>query len=211
VKLLFVTATNTNIGKTFTTIKLIEGFAKQGIAVGVFKPIETGVTHEPEDAKLLLKTVQKYNQNFKNLKPIDITSYTFKLPAAPFCADLARTINVEKIKAKIETLKKLCDLLIIEGAGGLMVPITSNYMMIDLIEELDTMTLLVTSSRLGSINDTQLSIEALKQRSISFDWTVNLFEEKEAFRKVTQPYYDKAFPTWWSLDDGLEKFILKYK
>ena len=200
-KMLFVTATNTNVGKTYTTIKLIESFARQGILVGVCKPIETGVTTEPLDAKLLLQTVQKHNPNFSTLKPKDITAYTFELPAAPFCADTSKTIDIQTIKDKITQLQQLCDLLIVEGAGGLMVPITQTYKMINLAKELNCKTLLVTPSKLGSINDTELSIEALKSRNISFEWCVNLFEDKEMFQEVTQPYYDAVYPNWWSVEN----------
>jgi dethiobiotin synthetase len=210
VKSLFITATNTNIGKTFTTIKLIENFSKQGVLVGVCKPIETGVICEPEDSKLLLETVQRYNPNFDSLSPKDITAYTFELPSAPFCADREKTIKIEKIKEKIKALQKRCDLLIIEGAGGLFVPITATYNMIDLAKELKAQTLLVTPSKLGCINDTLLSIEALKSRDIDFDWAVNLFEDKESFTEVTQPYYDKAFPNWWSVQNGLKDFVIKH-
>ena len=205
--MLFVTATNTNVGKTYTTIKLIESFSKQGILVGVCKPIETGVVTEPLDAKQLLDTVQKHNPNFSSLKPKDITAYTFELPAAPFCADTKKIINIEKIKDKIIELQQLCDLLIIEGAGGLMVPITQNYKMIDLAKDLKCKTLLVTPSKLGCINDTELSIEALKSRDIDFDWCVNLFEDRAMFQEVTQPYYDALYPKWWSLKE-LDKNIL---
>ena len=206
---LFVTATNTNVGKTYTTLKLIESFSKLGISVGVCKPIETGVVTEPLDAQELLECVQKYNPNFKALKPKDITAYTFSLPAAPFCADHKKIIKIEKIKEKINELQKLCDLLIIEGAGGLMVPITKEYKMIDLAKELNLKTLLVTPSKLGCINDTLLSIEALKRHNISFDWCVNVFEDKDEFSEVTKPYYDAIFEGWWSLSEGLEKFCLK--
>lgn len=209
-KSLFITATNTDVGKTYTTVKLIEQFAKTGISVGVCKPIETGVTSEPIDAKLLLETVQKYNQNFQTLQPHDITAYTFKLPAAPFCADLNKTININHIKRKIKALQSLCDLLIIEGAGGLMVPITANYSMIDLAKELNSMILLVTPSKLGCINDTLLSIEALEKREIDFDWCVNLHEDREKFEEVTQPFYDEVFPEWWSVQEGLNNFIHQY-
>lgn len=207
---LFVTATNTNVGKTYTTLKLIESFSKQGISVGVCKPIETGVINEPLDAKALLEEVQKYNANFKGLKPRDITAYTFELPAAPFCADLEQIIQIDVIKTKIDELQQLCDLLIIEGAGGLMVPITKEYKMIDLAKELKLNTLLVTPSKLGCINDTLLSMEALKKYDISFDWCVNLFEDKDTFKEVTQPYYDAVFKEWWCLDEGLEKFCKNY-
>ena len=199
--MLFVTATNTNVGKSYTTIKLIESFSKQGILVGICKPIETGVVTEPLDAKLLLESVQQYNPHFSTLTPKEITAYTFELPAAPFCADSQKTIDIEKIKDKIMELQQLCELLIIEGAGGLMVPITQNYKMIDLINELKCKTLLVTPSKLGCINDTELSIEALRNRGIDFNWCVNIFEDKEMFQEVTQPYYDAVYPNWWSLNE----------
>ncbi len=209
-KSLFVTATNTDIGKTYTTLKLIELLGKQGISVGICKPIETGVEDEPLDATLLLKCVQKYNENFQNLKPKDITAYTFPLPSAPFCADKEKTIEVKNIRKKIEELQKLCDFLIIEGAGGLFVPITANYYIIDLAKELNIPTLLVTPSKLGCINDTLLSIEALKNRDIKFDWAVNLFEDRESFQEVTKPFYDEVFPNWWTIQNSLEKFLKEF-
>jgi dethiobiotin synthetase len=209
VKLLFVTATNTDIGKTYASLRLIEGFAKEGIRVGICKPIETGVINEPIDATKLLKKVQQYNNEFCSLKPKDITAYTFTIPASPFCADIDKIIDIKKIKQKIMELSKLCDLLIIEGAGGLMVPITQNYMMIDLVKELNSTLLLVTPSKLGCINDTQLSIEMLKQREINFDWCVNMFKDKDKFQETTQPFYDNVFPRWWILQENLQNYIKK--
>jgi len=206
VRSLFITATGTNVGKTHTTLKLIELLSQQGYKVGVYKPIETGVTDRALDASLLLKACQKVNENFKDLSPEDITAYTFPLPAAPFCADEKESIDLKKVIEKHEALSKLCDILLVEGAGGLMVPITKEYMMINLIKELNAKTLLVTPSRLGCINDTVLSILALNTFDIDFDWCVNLYEDKENFDKVTQPYYDAVFPTWWSVDSGLENF-----
>jgi dethiobiotin synthetase len=207
---LFITATNTNVGKTHTTIQLIEAFSAQGFSVGVFKPIETGVTDKPLDATILLKACQKVNKNFQNFQPEDITAYTFPLPAAPFCADIDSTINLQHIIDKHEKLSKLCDILLVEGAGGLMVPITKEYMMINLIKELEAKTLLVTPSRLGCINDTLLSILSLKTFDIDFDWCVNVYEDKNGFKEVTQPYYDAVFPQWWSVESGLKRFISTY-
>ncbi len=207
---LFITATGTNVGKTYTTVKLIEALASKGLAVGVYKPIETGVTDTVPDATILLETCKKVNRKFKDLKPQDITAYTFPLPAAPFCADIDNTIDIQKIIDKHEELSKLCDILLVEGAGGLMVPISKEYMMINLIKELDAKTLLVTPSRLGCINDTVLSILALKTFDIDFNWCVNLHEDKESFAEVTQPYYDEVFPKWWSIDEGLKTFISTY-
>ena len=207
---LFITATGTNVGKTHTTLKLIKAFALQGLKVGVFKPIETGVTDTAYDATILLEACQKVNKRFIGLTVQDITAYTFHLPAAPFCADIDSTINIRKIIDKYEKLSKLCDILLVEGAGGLMVPITKEYMMINLIKELNVKTLLITPSRLGCINDTVLSILALKTFDINFDWCVNLYEDKESFSEVTKPYYDEVFPEWWSVEEGIQRFVSSY-
>lgn len=210
VQSLFITATGTNVGKTHTTLKLIEAFASKGLAVGVFKPIETGVTDTAPDATILLEACKKVNENFKSLSPKDITAYTFSLPAAPFCADTDKTISLQHIIDKHRELSKLCDILLVEGAGGLMVPLTKEYMMLNLIKELNAKTLLVTPSKLGCINDTLLSILALKTFDIDFDWCVNLYENQEDFNEVTKPYYDEVFPYWWSVDKGLQRFISAY-
>ena len=203
---LFITATGTNVGKTHTTLQLIEHLSSQGHKVGIYKPIETGVTTTAPDASLLLEACKKVNENFKDFSVDDITAYTFPLPAAPFCADVDHVIDLKMIVEKHEILSKYCDILLVEGAGGLMVPITREYMMINLIKDLNAKTLLVTPSRLGCINDTILSIMALKTFDIDFDWCVNLHEDKEKFAEVTQPYYDAVFPEWWSAEEGLETF-----
>ena len=158
---LFITATGTNVGKTHTTVQLIELLSDRGLAVGAYKPIETGVGTIAHDASLLLKACQKVNENFKHFTPEEITAYTFPLPAAPFCADTNHEISLDKIMDRFHALSKLCDILLVEGAGGLMVPITKDFMMIDLIEKLGSDVLLVTPSRLGCINETLLSREAV--------------------------------------------------
>ncbi|TNF43538.1 MAG: dethiobiotin synthase [Epsilonproteobacteria bacterium] len=210
VQTLFITATGTNIGKTHTTVQLIEAFAAKGLSVGVYKPIETGVDPVALDASLLLKVCQKVNKNFKNLTPEDITAYTFPLPAAPFCADTEQIIDLNKIMEKYHELSQLCDILLVEGAGGLMVPVTKEYMMINLAKELNAKVLLVTPSRLGCINDTLLSMSALRSYDLEFDWCVNIHEDKDTFEEVTQPFYDEVFPDWWSVDKGLQRFISTY-
>lgn len=207
---LFVTATGTDIGKSYVALKLIDAFSRRGIRIGVCKPVETGVIDTPLDARLLLEACQKYNPSFIPLSPEAITAYTFFLPAAPFCADAEGVIDPEKIVEKINELQKICDLLIVEGAGGLMVPITRDFMMIDLAKKIDAKILLVTPSRLGCINDTLLSLEALRSREMDFDWCVNLYEDRNNFAEVTQPYYDAAYPEWWSVQEGLEGYIDRF-
>lgn len=206
-KSLFVTATNTNVGKTYATLQLIEALAKAGVRVGVYKPVETGVKDKPEDAAALLEACKRRNDAFASLQPEDITAYTFSLPAAPFCADEKKIIDPRYIVEKHDWLLKKCDVLLVEGAGGLLVPLTETYMMIHLIKDIDASALLVTPSRLGCINDTLLSMMALRQFDVTFEWCVNLYEDTDAFARVTQPYYDAVFPGWWSLQEGLEAYV----
>lgn len=205
---LFITATNTDIGKTYAATALLEALGERGIAIGAVKPIETGVSNIPQDAEKLLNICKKYNKNFHFLEPKDICAYTFALPAAPFSADSGNIIDTKTIPSKIAEIEKLCDFLLIEGAGGLYVPITKSYFMIDLIEELQSPTLLVTPSHLGCINETLLSIKALEERAISYHWCVNLYRDKDAFIETTKPFYDTKFTKWQTLQEFIEEFTI---
>jgi len=204
---IFLTATGTGVGKTTVAYKLIEKLAQRGVRPGVFKAIETGVETSPQDAKMLLEICSKYNSNFTSLTPFDITAYTFTLASAPFCADSKQIIDISYIIQRAKELEELCDILIIEGAGGLMVPIKSDYFMIDLIKDLSSYALLVTPSKLGCINETLLSLEALKSRNIEYDWCVNIYEDMDSFDIVTKPFYDEAMDSWWSVEEGLDRFV----
>jgi dethiobiotin synthetase len=209
-KPIFITATNTDVGKTYTALQLIDEFSKLGLKPVVYKPIETGVEKTPHDASMLLAKAQSVNTNLSSLTPFDITSYTFTLPASPYVAKCEKDIYISKLKSDFEKLSLLGDIVLIEGAGGLMVPVTKEFKMIDMISIFDAHALLVTSSRLGSINDTLLSIEALQNRQLEFDWCVNVFKDIESFDLVTKPYYDEELPSWWSVQDGLAEFVKEY-
>ncbi|SFP40945.1 dethiobiotin synthase [Hydrogenimonas thermophila] len=206
---IFVTATNTNIGKTHTTIALMKEAAKQGLRPAAFKPIETGVLNgKPDDGTILLKTIQELNPLANELTINDVVPIQFELPAAPYVAKGNKTISFDLIKEKLKKIEKVCDILFIEGAGGLLVPIEDNLFMIDLpaIFKVDR-TLLISPSRLGSINDTLLSMEALTRRKIDFDLAINLYEDYESFEEVTLPYYKKAGESFYLLPRDLSKLI----
>ncbi len=203
----FISATGTGVGKTYAACAIIEALGSLGIKVGACKAIETGVNSIPQDANSLLKSLRPFNPNFKTLSPFDICAYTFSLPAAPFCADSNSVIKIEEILKKINQLESLCDILIIEGAGGLMVPITKDYYMIDLASELKAQTLLVCPSELGSINSTLLSLNLLESKQIPYEWCINLYRDKESFDRITKPYYDASHPMWWTLQEGLDTYI----
>ena len=188
----FITATNTDVGKTYACTQFLKYYAKQGYKVGYYKPIETGVQDTPLDGTKMLQLVKELNPTFE-VSINDVVPYQFKLPAAPFVAKENTTIDIELLKQKKEYLLQFCDILIIEGAGGLMVPIEKDFFIIDLIQTFNVPAKLITPSRLGCINDTLLSIEALKNKKIDFEWYINLYEDKETFENVTLPYYEATF------------------
>ncbi len=199
-KQLFITATNTDIGKTYASELFLRYYAKKGLKVGYFKPCETGVIDLPLDGNKMLNLTKELNPEF-DVSINDVVPYQFRLPAAPYVAKENTKIDINFIIKKRDYLLSFCDILIIEGAGGLMVPIEKEYFIIDLIKELNSKAVLICPSKLGSINDTLLSQEALKNRDIDFDWYINLYEDKDNFEEVTMPFYKDYFSEVSFLDD----------
>jgi len=189
---IFITATNTDVGKTYASEQFLRYYAKKGLKVGYFKPIETGVVNSPLDGSKMLNLVKELNVDF-DFEMKDIVPYQFKLPAAPFVAKNDTKIDLDFLLEKKEELEKKCDILIIEGAGGLMVPIEKDFFIIDLIKFFNAKAKLITPSKLGCINDTLLSINALKGKNIEFDWYINLFLDKDEFSEVSLPFYKEYF------------------
>lgn len=189
-KRFFVTATNTNIGKTYTTKLLLREFASRGLLVGAIKPIETGVMDGyAVDGEELLDTIKELNPRLWSLDVSDVVVMTYELGAAPFVASKNKKLDLKKIVSKIEEMENLCDIVIIEGAGGLYVPIDDKYMMIDLIKELDAKALLVTHCSLGCINDTLLSKKALEDKKIAHAVAFNCKDDDGSFAILSKPYF----------------------
>ena len=191
----FITATNTNVGKTKASEVFLKKFALENKRVGYFKPIETGVVDKPLDGTVMFDLTKSLNKEFINLSINDIVPYQFKLPAAPFVANKENIdINIDFIKNKISYLLQFCDTLIIEGAGGLYVPIKKDYFMYDLIKDINpTQTYLIVPSQLGSINETMLNIDFLTKNKINFKWYINLYQDKKEFEEITLPFYNAYF------------------
>jgi dethiobiotin synthetase len=176
---IFITATNTNIGKTYTTLRLIQPLSDMGYKVGVFKPIETGVTKTPSDAKQLYDKAIYFNPLLKQLTLDDIAPIQFSLPAAPM---VAGEVDFTKINKAYNKIKSLCDILLIEGAGGIMVPVKKDFYMYDFIKYFQAKSLLVVQSKLGCINDLELNLSFFTPDL----WAINLFDED--FYQISYPY-----------------------
>jgi dethiobiotin synthetase len=157
---LFVTGTDTGVGKTFFACRLIEELTRRGEKVGIFKPIETGIiTEVTSDAALLKKAA------LSNLPVTLISPYRFKTVAAPRVASLRerRKIVLRKIINSFRTISQNHTWSIVEGAGGLTVPIHKEFDMANLIGTLNLPLILISREKIGAINQTLLSLHYAKQ------------------------------------------------
>lgn len=205
-KRIFVTATNTDIGKTYTSLALIESFSRLGLRVGAFKAIETGVVEgRPLDGSRLLEAIRVHNSAFDAFTTADIVPMQFPLPAAPFVANEARGIDLACFDEPLAKIEAHCDVVIIEGAGGLMVPVDTTTMMIDLPGYFNATTLLVSHCHLGCINDTLLSINALEERKLPFVWALNCREGMDAFNQTSRPYFEYRFGSFLTVQHDIDR------
>lgn len=153
---IFVTGTDTGVGKTMVTAALAHHFTARGLKVGVMKPIETGVedTAEPgEDAALLCWSAGSTDDRDA------VSPYRYQKPLAPCQAASAagEQIDAGRIFEAFNRLVVGKDLVLVEGAGGLMVPITGGYLMADLARDLNLPVMVVSHPRLGTLNHTILT------------------------------------------------------
>ena len=162
----FVTGTGTGVGKTFATACLADFFVKKGLRTVVMKPLQTGISEGDDDIAVIKKAVPGLVSLPAELENI----YRFELPSSPDLA--ARTenssIDISRIVSAVSELENSFspDVLILEGAGGLYVPVNGRVMMIDLLKVLDIPAVVVCDSGLGTINHSLLSFRALLSEKI---------------------------------------------
>jgi len=166
-KKFFITGTDTDIGKTFITAGLAFAAAvKNGEQTAVIKPVQTGIGEYLPD----LCEIRRIVPEIMNLPENIATPYSFKLPASPHlaAAEENESIELSVIKNAVSQAEKQFspDTLLIEGAGGVFVPLSSEILMLDLIKELSIPVIIVASSSLGTINHTLLTIEVLKRAEV---------------------------------------------
>ena len=161
----FITGTDTGIGKTVVTAALALSLKERGLRVAVMKPIETGC----QNTERLGTDGERLRMAVDATTSIDLISpYRFFLPVAPLAAARAAgiTIEIDHIATACRDLARDCDFVVVEGVGGLMVPLSEKMDVRDLIASLGLPTLVVGRAALGGVNHALLTIEALRQRAI---------------------------------------------
>jgi dethiobiotin synthetase len=157
---IFITGTDTGVGKTTVACGLAAAFRRSGLRVGVFKPAETGCTAEasgallPDDSRRLTFFADS-RLDLKTVCP-----YTLHLPLAPLVAAQheAVTIDFDHLAACHEAIAAAHDVTLIEGAGGLLVPLAPDLTFADLARRLDAAVVVVVGSRLGALNHALLTM-----------------------------------------------------
>lgn len=188
----FISGIDTGIGKTYATGYLAKLFTTPNQTVITQKLIQTGNIEISEDIEKHREIMGTgfFEEDHQKLTMPQIFPY----PASPHLATQLDNscIDFEKIENATKQLQQKFDLVLLEGAGGLMVPLTEDYLIIDYIQERKFPVILVTSGRLGSINHTLLSLEALKIRGIELHAIAyNLNDESQdvVISNSTQQYF----------------------
>lgn len=184
-KVVFITGTGTEVGKTYISGLLLHFFKEKGIAAGYQKWVSTGasdfavdLTHVHATAGIPLHPEQLDKQ----------VPYRFELPASPHLAAERenRQVDPEVIVKSCLELSARHEILIVEGVGGLLVPLRRDLLLADLVIDLRLQTLVVARSGLGTINHTLLTLEALRKRDIPVFGVVFTDTEKAENELIVQ-------------------------
>ena len=170
---LFVSGIDTDIGKTYATGLLAKSLMQQGVNVITQKLVQTGISKQPDGELGIADDILSHRQLMQMpLQPCDLDfttcPYRYEKPASPhLSAELAnQPLNINVIIDATKALQADYEMVLLEGAGGLLVPINEQLLTLDYIAEQGYPIVLVTSGRLGSINHTLLSLEAIKSRGL---------------------------------------------
>jgi dethiobiotin synthetase len=172
--ILFVAGTDTGVGKTFITALLAKTLVDQGIDVKVQKWVSTGNSNFSEDCVFIHELLgNRSDETIHGLQDTsvsgsDVAPYCLPFPASPHLAaeQADVTIKTKVIRDALFRLESSCEILIVEGVGGVLVPLSRAMLLADLVADLKLPVLLVARSGLGTLNHTLLTLEALRHRNI---------------------------------------------
>lgn len=172
----FIIGTDTNVGKTYVASALVRHFANAGYQTIGMKPIASGCAQTPagdllNDDVLALSTASNVTASLDLINP-----YRFAPAIAPHIAaeQVGEVIDCEKIKLAYHALTQLAEVVVVEGAGGFLVPLNKQETLADLAVTLNIPIILVVGMRLGCINHALLTVEAIKARGLTLTgWVAN--------------------------------------
>ncbi|MDH3737141.1 MAG: dethiobiotin synthase [Nitrosopumilus sp.] len=165
-KSLFITGTDTDVGKTYITAGLAVTLRKMGVDVGIMKPFAAGIPQKKgfksEDVEILANAAQ-VNDSESLLNP-----QYFPIPASPYTAwkNLKIKPKIDSILSSFKNLSKKHSMMLVEGMGGIMTPILKDYFVTDLIKNMKIPAILVTRTKIGTINHTIMTVKMCEKYKI---------------------------------------------
>ena len=190
VKGVFVTGTDTGVGKTWIAAGITAVWRRWGLSAGYFKPVQSGC---PEEGGRLVPTDARFARELAGLpEPLELlTPVALRLPLAPGVAAAREGVEVrlDLIARAWEELGSRHDLLVVEGAGGLYVPLRDNtFLVLDMARWLRLPLIVVARAGLGTINHTVLTVKAAQQAGVPVAGVViNRYPEKPSLAEETNP------------------------
>lgn len=170
----FITATDTDAGKTYVSCQILKAWQQQGLTVGAYKPIASGAIWQAgawvsEDAMAL---AQVTGQSLQEINP-----FTFEKPASPHIADEKGEFDLTVCTDQLNGLLNKYDRVLVEGVGGWCVPLSENLMLKDLAAATELPVIMVARIGLGCINHSLLTIQQIKRDSRAYHgWIANLMD-----------------------------------
>lgn len=156
---IFITSTDTDVGKTYVSAGIVKELASRGLKTGYFKPLQSGIVPD------ILSDADSVIEKAGSLRDLIVTknSYITKTPATPsVSAEIDNIkIDIEKIISDYNQLNDECEIVVTEGSGGLYVPVNYTMLVSDIIKRLKLPVIVVARPDLGTINHTLLTLNAL--------------------------------------------------
>jgi len=184
----FVSATDTSVGKTTLAAGLVGFLKRQGIDVGVMKPVASGAI-ECDSGRLISQDAEMLVKFSESSDPWEwINPYCLATPVTPALAAKIEgvTIDLTRIQSCFAELSKKHEFVVVEGAGGIMSPIFENLLVADLISALGLPVIIVSRTVLGTINHTLMTFECLRRREIGIlGFFLNRFPRKPNLSEST--------------------------
>lgn len=178
----FVTGTDTGVGKTWVSLGLMAALQAQSFSVVGMKPVSAGCERTPDglrnDDALLLQRQSSVAHSYEHVNPV-----AFEPPIAPHiaAAEVGARIDFARIERAFELLAASADACVVEGAGGWLVPLSRRTHIADLAERLKLPVVLVVAIRLGCLNHALLTVESIERRGLPLlGWVANLIDPATA-------------------------------
>jgi dethiobiotin synthetase len=171
----FITGTDTDAGKTWISLGIVEALKQQGKKVGVMKPVSAGCEKTDQGLRnqdaLLLQQHSNVELDYDSINP-----YAFEPAIAPHLAAASQgiRIDIETLYQQLQTIEQQSDCIVVEGAGGWLVPLNDFQTMADLAKRLQLPVILVVGMRLGCLNHALLSVAAIRATGLPLvGWIAN--------------------------------------